>query len=44
MDEGIFRTDSSSSTARITNSRLHDAGDICIGSWSSCPSPGITNY
>jgi pectate lyase C len=44
MDEGIFRTDSSSSTARITNSRLHDAGDVCIGAWSSCTSSGITNY
>jgi pectate lyase C len=44
MDEGIFRTDSSVSTARITNSRLHDAGSTCIGPWSSCTSSGITVY
>jgi pectate lyase C len=44
MDEGIFRTDSSTSTARITNSRLHDAGSTCIGPWASCTSSGITNY
>jgi Pectate lyase./Ricin-type beta-trefoil lectin domain. len=44
MGEGIFRSDSSNSTARITNSRLSNAGDICIGSWSSCTSSGITNY
>ena len=44
MGEGIFRSDSSNSTARITNSRLNNAGDICIGSWSSCTSSGITNY
>jgi pectate lyase C len=44
MGEGIFRSDSSNSTARITNSRLHNAGDICIGSWKSCTSSGITYY
>ncbi len=44
MDEGIFRSDSSISTARITNSRLHNAGDICIGNWASCTSSGITYY
>jgi pectate lyase C len=44
MKEGIFRTDSSSSTARITNSRLHAAGSVCIGSWASCTQSGITNY
>jgi pectate lyase C len=44
MGEGIFRSDSSSSTARITNSRLNNAGDICIGSWGSCTSSGITYY
>jgi hypothetical protein len=44
MGEGIFRTDSPNSTARITNSRLHNAGDICIGEWQSCTSSGITNY
>jgi pectate lyase C len=44
MGEGIFRSDSSSSTARITNSRLRNAGDICIGSWGSCSSSGITYY
>ncbi|HSS01438.1 MAG TPA: pectate lyase [Kofleriaceae bacterium] len=44
MDEGIFRTDSSSSTARITNSRVHDAGSTCIGPWASCTSSNITQY
>lgn len=44
MSEGIFRSDSPNATARITNSRLHNAGSICIGSWSSCTSSGITNY
>jgi pectate lyase C len=44
MGEGIFRTDSSASVARITNSRLRNAGSICIGPWSSCTSSGITNY
>ncbi len=44
MDEGVFRTDSPSSTARLTNSRLHDAGSVCIGRWSSCTQSGITNY
>ena len=44
MNEGIFRTDSSSSTARLTNSRLHDAGTICIGPWASCTQSGNTNY
>lgn len=44
MGEGIFRTDSSTSTAKITNSRLRSAGSICIGKWASCTSSGITNY
>jgi pectate lyase C len=44
LDEGVFRTDSSSSTARLTNSRLHDAGTICIGPWASCTQSGNTNY
>jgi pectate lyase C len=44
MGEGVFRTDSSSSTARLTNSRLHDSGSLCIGSWSSCSGSGNTNY
>ncbi len=44
MDEGIFRSDSRVSTARITNSRLRNAGDICIGNWASCTHSGITYY
>ncbi len=44
MKEGVFRSDSSSSTAKITNSRLRNAGDICIGNWASCTYNGITNY
>ncbi len=44
MNEGIFRTDSSSSVARLTNSRLRNAGDLCIGPWASCTGSGNTNY
>ena len=42
MEEGIFRTDSSVSTARITNSTLNNAGSICIGKWKSCTSANIS--
>lgn len=44
MGEGIFRTDSSSSTARLTNSRLHNTRTLCIGPWQSCTQSGNTNY
>lgn len=44
MDEGIFRTDSPNSTAFISNSRLSNAGDICIGDWAQCGSSNITQY
>jgi len=44
MNEGIFRTDSSSSTARITNSRFHSAGTVCIGPWAGCAQSGNTSY
>jgi pectate lyase C len=44
MKEGIFRSDSSSSVARLTNSRLRSSGSLCIGSWSSCTGSGNTNY
>jgi len=44
MKEGVFRTDSSSSTARLTNSRLHSAGSVCIGSWASCTQSGNSSY
>lgn len=44
MKEGIFRTDSSVSTARITNSRFRSAGTVCIGPWASCTQSGNTNY
>jgi len=44
MEEGVFRTDSTSSTARLTNSRLHDAGSVCIGGWASCTQSGNTSY
>src|SRR5215510_2552794 len=44
MGEGVFRTDSSSSTARLTNSRLHNAGSVCIGPWSSCTQSGNSSY
>jgi pectate lyase C len=44
MNEGVFRTDSNTSTARLTNSRLHAAGTVCIGPWSSCTQSGNTSY
>ncbi|MBB6094724.1 pectate lyase C [Povalibacter uvarum] len=44
MGEGIFRTDSSSSVARLTNSRLRNSGTMCIGSWASCTGSGNTSY
>ncbi|HYJ42239.1 MAG TPA: pectate lyase [Steroidobacteraceae bacterium] len=44
MKEGVFRSDSSSSVARLTNSRLRNSGSLCIGSWSSCTGSGNTNY
>ena len=44
MNEGIFRTDSSSSTARLTNSQLRNSGSLCIGPWSSCTGSGNTSF
>ena len=44
MSEGIFRTDSYSSTAHISNSRLRNAGRVCIGNWASCTSSGLSNF
>jgi pectate lyase C len=45
MNEGVFRTDSSTSVARITNSRLESGTTICIGfSSGNCTSSGITYY
>ena len=44
MGEGVFRTDSSSSRATLTNSRLHDAGDVCIGPWAGCAQSGNSSY
>ncbi|HEU5136506.1 MAG TPA: hypothetical protein VFU13_15250, partial [Steroidobacteraceae bacterium] len=44
MGEGIFRTDSSSSTARLTNSQLRNSGSLCIGPWSSCTQSGNTTF
>jgi pectate lyase C len=40
MSEGIFRSDSSSSTARLTNSSCSSSGDACIGDWASCTGSG----
>jgi hypothetical protein len=36
MGEGVFRTDSSSSVALLTNSELVNAGTVCIGPWANC--------
>jgi pectate lyase C len=44
LKEGVFRTDSSSSVARLTNSRLRNSGSLCIGAWASCTGSGNTNY
>jgi pectate lyase C len=44
MGEGIFRTDSSSSVARLTNSQLRNSGTLCIGPWASCTSSGNTSF
>jgi pectate lyase C len=44
LKEGVFRSDSSSSVARLTNSRLRNSGSLCIGSWASCTGSGNTNY
>jgi pectate lyase C len=44
MGEGVFRTDSSSSRATLTNSRLHSAGSVCIGPWASCSQSGNSSY
>lgn len=38
MKEGIFRSDAGTGTAKITNSKLSNAGDICIGKWKKCGS------
>jgi pectate lyase C len=44
MSEGVFRSDSSSSIAKLSNSRLHNAGSLCIGSWASCTGSGNTSF
>lgn len=44
MKEGIFRSDSSRSTAHISNSRVRNAGRVCIGNWSSCTSSNLSSF
>jgi pectate lyase C len=44
LGEGVFRTDSSSSIARLTNSRLRNSGALCIGSWASCTGSNNTSF
>ena len=44
LGEGVFRSDSSSSIAKLTNSRLRNSGSLCIGSWASCTGSGNTTY
>ena len=44
LKEGVFRSDSSSSVAKLTNSRLRNSGSLCIGKWASCTGSGNTNY
>ncbi|MEC5387093.1 pectate lyase, partial [Uliginosibacterium sp. H3] len=40
LKEGVFRSDSSSSVAKLTNSVLKSAGSLCIGKWASCTGSG----
>jgi pectate lyase C len=42
MNEGVFRTDSNSSTAHISNSELRNARPICIGNWASCTESNVS--
>lgn len=42
LKEGVFRTDSSKSVAKLTNSVLSNAGTVCIGKWASCTQSGNT--
>jgi pectate lyase C len=44
MGEGIFRTDSSSSEATLTNSRLRNSGTTCIGPWNKCSTSGNSSF
>ncbi|GAB1258856.1 hypothetical protein NBRC116494_33580 [Aurantivibrio plasticivorans] len=44
MKEAVFRTDSSSSTARLTNSRIRNAGTICYGPWRSCTTSNVVEF
>lgn len=43
LGEGVFRSDSSSSVGKLTNSRLRNSGSLCIGKMS-CSQSGNTNY
>lgn len=44
MNEAIFRTDSTSSTARLTNSRIRNTGTTCYGPWRSCTTSNVTGF
>jgi len=45
MKEGVFRTDSPTSVARITNSRVRNGTTLCIGfTPGNCTSSNITYY
>ncbi|MEY4563097.1 MAG: hypothetical protein RLZZ618_2374 [Pseudomonadota bacterium] len=45
LKEGVFRTDSSTSTASLRNSRIRSVPKICIGYASGkCTSSGVTNF
>jgi len=44
MKEAIFRTDSPTSTARLTNSRIRNTGITCYGAWASCTTSNVTNF
>jgi len=44
MKEAIFRTDSPSSTARLTNSRIRNTGTTCYGAWASCTTSNVSSF
>jgi pectate lyase C len=44
MGEGIFRTDSSSSEATLTNSQLRNTRTTCIGPWNKCATSGNSSF
>ena len=40
----VFRTDSTTSVARLLNSYIHMTGQVCYGSWASCAATNTAPY